>query len=109
MTKEQKRKEQTIRIGLPERHWIVLLAILDEVIHKNVKPGIEKLKKKGIKLTEITDEQATTLAGPLMIRGIIVKELISRGVMKPEAEKKLGIDKLFEAAEKFRIFPEKDS
>ena len=108
MTKEPKRKEQTIRIGLSERHWVVLLGILDQVIDKSVQPGIEKLKKKGIKLTEITDEQATTLAGPLMIRGIIVKELISRGVMKPEAEKRLAIDKLFEAAEKFRIFPEKE-
>ena len=106
MSKESKRKEQTIRIGLPERHWVVLLAILDQVIQKTVGPEIERLKKKGIKLTEITDEQATTLAGPLMIRGIIVKELVARGVMKPEAEKRLGIDKLLEAAEKFRIFPE---
>jgi len=107
MNKEPKRKEQTIRVALPERHWVVLLAILDQAIDKSVRPGIEKLKKKGIKLTEITDEQATTLAGPLMIRGVIVKELVSRGVMKPEAQERLGIDKLMEAAEKFRIFPEK--
>ena len=85
----------------------MLLAILDQAIDKSVRPGIEKLKKKGIKLTEITEEQATTLAGPIMIRGVIVKELVSRGVMKPEAQERLGIDKLMEAAEKFRIFPEK--
>lgn len=72
-----------------------------------MRPGIEKLKKKGIKLTGITDEQATTLAGPLMIRAVIVKELVSRGVVKPEAQERLGIDRLMEAAEKFRIFPEK--
>jgi len=42
-----------------------------------------------------------------MIRGVIVKELVARGVMKPEAQERLGIDKLMEAAEKFRIFPEK--
>lgn len=107
MNKEPKHKEQTIRIALPERHWVVLLAILDQAIDKTVRPEIEKLKKKGIILTEITDEQATTLAGPLMIRGVIVKELVSMGVMKPEAQKRLGIDKLMEAAEKFRIFPEK--
>ena len=85
----------------------MLLAILDQAIDKSVRPGIEKLKKKGIKLTEITDEQAATLAGPLMIRGVIVKELVARGVMKPEAQERLGIDKLIEVAEKFRIFPEK--
>jgi hypothetical protein len=49
MNKEAKHKEQTIRIGLPERHWVVLLAILDQAIEKSVRPGIEKLKKKGIK------------------------------------------------------------
>jgi hypothetical protein len=98
----ESRKEQDIRIALPERHWVVLLGILETFISGSVKPELDRLKKKGVKLKDIDDTQAVTLAGPLMIRGVIVKELVARGVMRPEAADRIGIDKLLEAAEEFK-------
>jgi hypothetical protein len=98
----ESRKEQDIRIALPERHWVVLLGILETFISGSVKPELDRLKKKGVKLKDIDDTQAVTLAGPLMIRGVIVKELVARGVMRPEADDRIGIDKLLEAAEDFK-------
>jgi hypothetical protein len=117
MSKKSKEphKEQTIRIALPERNWVVLLAILDQYIGKSVKPELERLRKKGTKFEDLDDIQGATLGGPIMIRGIIVKELTARGVMKPGANERIGIDKIMADAENFKKrlaageFDEKDS
>src|SRR5438132_9110951 len=104
MSKESKDKheEQTIRIALSERHWVALLAMVEGYIRQTAIPEIEKLKKKGIRLEDIDDTQATALAGPLIIRGIIVKELAASGVMKPEADERMGIDTILEGTEEFK-------
>jgi hypothetical protein len=95
-------REQSIRIALPERHWVVLLALLDQFIGKSVKPALEDLIKKGVKLEEIDDIQSATLAGPIMIRGLIIKELAARGIIKPEANWQMGIDKIMAGVDEFK-------
>jgi hypothetical protein len=99
---KDKHEEQSIRIALPERHWVALLAILEGYIRKTALPAIEKLKRKGTRFEEVDETQTAALVAPLMIRGVIVKELVARGVMSPEANERLGIDKLLADAEKFK-------
>lgn len=94
-------KEQTIRIALTERHWVILLALLNQFIAKKVAPAVEDLRKQGVKLEDIDDTQVATLAGPIMIQGIIIKELAARGVVKPEANWKMGIDKIMAGVDDF--------
>lgn len=75
----------------------------------NDRAGGEKLRQKGIKLNEIDstldqldEAHVTAITAPLIIRGVIVKELVARGIMTPEADKRVGIDTLLEAAEDFK-------
>ncbi|HVG32758.1 MAG TPA: hypothetical protein VM911_06750 [Pyrinomonadaceae bacterium] len=99
---KDKHQEQTIRIALAERHWVMLLGLLNQFIVKSVGPEIEKLKKQGIQFEDIDDVQATVLGGPILVRGIIVKELVAKGVMRPEADERVGIDKIMGAVEDFK-------
>lgn len=94
-------REQTIRIALTERHWVVLLALLNQFIAKKVAPAVEDLRKQGVKLEDIDDTQVATLAGPIMIQGIIIKELAARGVVNPEVNWKMGIDKIMAGVDDF--------
>jgi len=78
-----------------------MLALLDQFIGKKVNPELDRLRKKGVKLDEIDDVQSATLAGPIMIRGVIVKELAARGIVTPELNERAGIDKYLSAAHDF--------
>jgi hypothetical protein len=75
---------------------------LDKTIKYNLKPEWEKLKKKGMNENDLDEVQITTLIGPVIARGIIIKELVAMGVMKEEANDRLGVDKLMEMAQKYR-------
>src|SRR5829696_3651577 len=97
--KREPYEEQMVRIAFPERYWVVLLGLLDEFITKKVKPEMESLRKKGVTLEDVDETQSAILAGPIMIRGQIIKELSARGVVKPEANWKVGIDALLAKAE----------
>jgi hypothetical protein len=98
-----------IQIALTAKHWVVLLAILNQTISNKIAPAVQKLRERGTTpddvittLKELDDAQTTALAGPLIIQGIIVKELVARGIMTPDADEKIGIDRLMNFAEEFR-------
>ncbi|HEV2862695.1 MAG TPA: hypothetical protein VGX48_16895 [Pyrinomonadaceae bacterium] len=100
--REELIEDPIIRIALPEKYWVIILALLEKTIKYNLKPEWEKLKKKGIDVEALDEVQVTTLIGPVIARGIIIKELVAMGVMKQEADDRLGVDKLVEMAQKYR-------
>jgi hypothetical protein len=63
---------------------------------------IQELKRQGIDHTTLPNPTVTSLAAPLIVRGILVKELTQKGVMTPEANVTLGIDGIMEAIRKYR-------
>jgi len=97
-----------IQIELPARQWVVLLAILNGTIREKIAPAVEKLRERGItldnvnaKLEEIEEAQVTALAGPLIIQGVIIKELTAKGIMNPVINERIGIDALLDRGEEF--------
>lgn len=91
-----------IPITLPERHWVVILGLLEDFIHRICVPKIKQMQTSGIDPKAISQAEVTATIGPVFARGIIVKELVARGVMKQEADDKLGIDKLLALAQQFK-------
>lgn len=85
--------EKLITITMSESRWIVALGALDLLVPHALR-GIDELKQKGIKPEDVPREQAIALGGPVVVRGILVKELAAHGIMTPEANEKLGIDAL---------------
>jgi hypothetical protein len=85
--------EQIIGMKFPERHWLVILAAIDRLIPSSAR-AIEDLREKGTKPQDIPRHMMTAIAGPIIIRGVIIKELVERGIMRPEANEQMGIDAL---------------
>ncbi|HBB94916.1 MAG TPA: hypothetical protein DC054_05955 [Blastocatellia bacterium] len=103
-----------IQIALPARQWVVLLAILNGTIHDKIAPAVEKLRERGITLDkvnatlgDIDDAQVTALAGPLIIQGVIIKELTAKGIVNPVVNERIGIDVLLDRAEEFNTATKK--
>src|SRR5437867_3469120 len=88
--------DEPISIPLHQKHWVVVLAALEQVNELAAKK-VEELKKQGIDHSTLPAPMVTALAAPLIVRGIIVKELTARGVMTPEANARLGIDRIMDA------------
>jgi hypothetical protein len=93
--------EQEIPITLVEKHWVVVLGLLEDHIQTRSLPAIKEMRSKGTDPNTLAPETITVLAAPIFVRGIIVKELVARGVMKQEADDKLGIDQLMGRVEKY--------
>lgn len=55
---------------------------------------IEELREKKIAPESIPDALTTALIGPVIARGMIIKELAARGVMKKEANELMGVDRI---------------
>src|SRR6266404_1351033 len=93
--------DRAVSIGLPEKYWVFLLALLEEHIRKHSAPELEELKKQGDVYKKLPPEKVTIVVGPIIARGMIVKELAKAGVMTKEADESFGVDQLMEAAKKF--------
>lgn len=91
--------EKLISIAFPERHWVVLLAAIHQV-NELAQRKIGELREQGITdINTLPKETITSLAAPLIIRGVIVKELAAHGVMTPEANAREGIDQVLDSAQ----------
>lgn len=101
MSKEEPKDRKVVQVELADAQWVVVLAILDGFIKDRLEPKLEKLRKLGTLPSDISPENRTALAGPLIARGVIVKALHEAGVMKPEANDALGIDALMKRAQKY--------
>ena len=95
-------KQQQISITLPERHWVIILALLEDFIQTKSFPAVKELIAKGVKPEELDSTEVSATMGPVFARGIIIKELAARGVMTPKANDEMGIDKLMEIAARFK-------
>jgi len=93
--------EREISIPLPEKYWVIVLAMLEDYVQRAAIPKLEALQKSGKDYRKLPPEEITSLVGPILARGIIVKQLSEAGVMTPEANEKVGIDKFTAMAEKF--------
>jgi hypothetical protein len=98
MSTSEASEQKDISVTLPDRHWVVILALLQDYIDGTSMPRLEELKEKGIDPETLSREEITALTGPLLARGLIVKELVNHGVMKPEVADHL--DELMELAKK---------
>jgi hypothetical protein len=92
--------DEPISIPLHAKHWVIILAALEAVV-KNADNRIQELKRQGVDHTMLAPAVVTSLAAPTIVRGIIVKALTDRGVMTPEANQQLGIDRIMEQIRKF--------
>ncbi len=70
-------------------------------IQNHCAPELQELKKQGDVYEKLPPEKVTILVGPIIARGMIVKELAKAGVVTKEADKSFGVDQLMEAAKKF--------
>lgn len=91
--------EKLIAITFPERHWVVVLKAINE-LNIIAQKRIGELRDRGITdVNTLTLAEQTALAGPVIIQGVIVKELAAHGVMTPEANERMGIDKVLNTAQ----------
>ncbi len=102
MTPTSPPDEQQIAITLPERHWVIILGLLENHIQTKSFPAVEEMIARGEDPQKLDSTQVSTTMGPIFARGIIIKELVARGIMKPDAKDQMGIDKLMAMAERFK-------
>ncbi len=72
--------DETIAIPLAERHWIVMLAVLNDFIHSTVDPVLKELAKSGPN-PMMNKQESAVLAGSLLARRVIVKKLAAHAVL----------------------------
>jgi len=89
-----------ISIALHPKHWIVVLAALERLVTEGTR-RVEELKRQGVDHTTLPQATITSLTAPTIARGIIVKALTEKGVMTPQANQQLGIDRIMEEIRKF--------
>jgi hypothetical protein len=93
--------DQPISIALHPKHWVIVVAAIDS-LHQSALHRIEELKKQGVDHSTLPPTTVSALTGPMMVRGILVKELTAHCVMTPEANAALGIDAIMKEVEKYR-------
>ncbi|HVT87628.1 MAG TPA: hypothetical protein VHD56_02145 [Tepidisphaeraceae bacterium] len=93
--------DELISIPLHQKHWVVLLGSLENTVEQT-RARITELRSQGIDHTTLPDPLVTALAAPTIVRGIIVKELAARGIMKPGADANMGVDRIMDEIRKFR-------
>ena len=91
MSEAKSNPEQLVSIALPDKYWVVLLALLGDYISRTAAP----------RLKELAQEDVTALVGPIIARGMIVKALTKAGVTTNEADDAVGVDRLMEMAKRF--------
>lgn len=101
MSDVPKVEDTPITISLVPRHWVVVLGALER-LSQTTQAKVQELKKQGVDHATLDPAVVTALAGPTIIRGIILKELTQHGVMTPEANALLGIDRIMEQIRKYR-------
>lgn len=94
---------KAVSVELPVRYWIVALGAIDGFIREHIAPMIKESRKKGLTNEQLPDAQKAVIAGALSSRAAIVAELVKQGVMKPKADKQVGMPFMKEAAEIGRI------
>ena len=90
-----------IKVELAGRQWITVLAILDHFVQTKLVPQFQDLQKRRARPGDVPEHIRTALTGPLIARGVIVKALHEAGIMTPEANQELGIDRLMKPAQQY--------
>lgn len=89
--------EQLLSLSLPERHWVVVLGALEPFVRKNVE--YIRLLSGGKKVTATSADQLvsrlpeqfrTALAGPIIIRSVLIDLLVDAGVIKERVKDEMG-------------------
>jgi hypothetical protein len=93
--------DAAISIPLHPKHWVVVLGAIERLCQLTTKK-VDDLKRQGVDHNTLDPAVISALAGPTIVRGIIIKELTARGLMKPEANAQLGIDRIMEEIRKFQ-------
>jgi len=102
MAKPRKRpSDELISIPLHEKHWVIVLAGVEALVQDATR-RIKELKAQGVDHSTLPEPMVTALAAPTIVRGILVKALTEHGLMTPEANARMGIDKINEAIQKYR-------
>jgi hypothetical protein len=93
--------DESISIALHPKHWVIIMAAIDALNQTSMK-RLEELKRQGVDHTTLPSATITALAAPMIVRGILTKELTDHGVMTPESNEKFGIEQIMKAVEDFR-------
>ena len=96
------RIEQDISITLPVNEWVVLLAAIEPFC---VRAGMElkgMIAENRNPFADLTNLDSLIIAGPLIARAVIVKELIRHGHIIPDGITVRGTDKILELFRKHR-------
>ena len=101
MAETENRSDKPISISLHPKHWVVIVAAVDQ-LNQSAMNRIAELKRQGVDQSTLPGPMISALAGPAIVRGILIKELAAQGVMTPEVNTSLGIDALMDAIEKHR-------
>jgi|SRR6267142_6475739 len=102
MAKSQKKdSDAPISIPLHPKHWVIVLAGVEGLV-KDAAKRVKELKAQKVDQSTLPHAMITALAAPTIVRGIITKALTEHGIMTPEANARLGIDKINEAIQTYR-------
>lgn len=74
-------------------YWIVILAAIQNAMQLSLE-RIDELRARGVKLDDISKEDTTALAAPILIRAFVVDVLVKHGIITPDAGAKLGYSSL---------------
>ena len=100
MSEAKSNPEQLVSIALPDKYWVVLLAMLQDYT-RTAAPRLKELQAQGDAFKKLAPGDVTALVGPIIARGMIVKALTEAGVSTKEAEDAVGVDRLMEMAKRF--------
>ena len=92
-------QDPMIEMAFATRYWVLLLAAVDQMVPVSLK-ALEDLRRAGRTPESITKPEQVALAGPLIVRGAIIDELVKHKVMKKGAADKMGYEALLREVEK---------
>ena len=93
--------DDPISIPLHPKHWVILVSAVD-LLNQQAMKRVAELRQQGIDHTTLPEATVTALTAPMIVRGILVKELTARGVMTEDANKRFGYDRISEEIRKYR-------
>ena len=82
--------DRRFAIELPVRHWVAMLALLDQVGVPRSVQAIMQLREEGKTEDDLDLAEITALMSPILVRAAIVDKLAELGEISPEAREQAG-------------------
>jgi len=86
----ERNADPLVAIELPVRHWVAVLALLDQVGVALSAQEMVRLRGEGKTEKDLATEEVTAIMAPLIARAAIVDKLAELGEITPEARDGAG-------------------